>query len=199
MIDQVLDSFSADTSTSRTAEPPLYEDAISARDEVQDLGAVERKFHTLHQLQIKAVHGHFNGLYIQQSFPFRQLFDDVRRFVFPSVKSYVKEIIGPYLRPTKLVPIYSAIVCVHWELREFLSKEFEATDDISEMTALTGNLTQAQALTCGDYMRQTWPQSGLQTLEAVKHVVKNEKSCKSTALISFSNNLLFRSVIYFQN
>jgi hypothetical protein len=179
VIDRVFKALPANTSTSRTVTLPSYEDAISARDEVQDLGEVERKFQTLDQLQIKAVHDLFNGLAIQQSTPFRQLSEDLRRFVFPSTKSYVREIIGPCLRHTKLVPIYSIVVRVHWELRKFLSQELDAADDISDMITLTGTLTQAQALTCRAYMRQTWPQSGLQTLEAVKHVLENEKSCKS--------------------
>lgn len=178
-MDRVLMALPADTSTSRTATLPSYEDVISVRDEVQDLGEVKRNFQTLNQLQIKAIHDLFNGPAVKQSTPFRQLSDDLRRFVFPSTKSYVKEIIGPYLRHTKLVPIYSIVVRVHWELRKFLIQEPEVANDISDMITLTGTLTQAQALTCGAYMRQTWPQSGLQTLEAVKHVLNNEKSCKS--------------------
>lgn len=77
------------------------------------------------------------------------------------------------------------MVRVHWELREFLSKELEAAHDILEMTALTGSLTQAQALTCGDYARQTWPQPGPQIPEAAKHVVKTRRAASplSCALV----------------
>lgn len=164
---------------------PSYEEVITARDEVQDLGEVERKFETLDQPQIKVVRKCWDGSAVQKSAAFQQLSEDLRRFVFPTTKSYIKHIVGHYMEYTNLVPIYSVVLRVHWDLRDFVSQELDTTDQISDMITLTGTLSQAQALTCEAYMRQTWPQSGSQMLEAVKHVLINEKSCKylSTLII----------------
>ncbi|KAF9890017.1 hypothetical protein FE257_006697 [Aspergillus nanangensis] len=177
VIDQLFLALPKNSTPARTmALPPSYEEAISARDEVQDLGGMERKFHILSQLQVMAVYNGFDSSQVQQSKPFQQLCNDVRRFVFPSFNSYVHHQVGPHLRPAKLFPICSVEVCVYWELPDFLRTELDPADDISQMITLTGTLTRAQAITCGDYMRQTWPQSGPHTLEAVIYALKNETS-----------------------
>ena len=42
---------------------------------------------------------------------------------FPSTNSYIREIVLPVLRATKLAaPIYTADLHVHWELEEYLEK-----------------------------------------------------------------------------
>ncbi|KAH7380806.1 hypothetical protein BKA64DRAFT_221062 [Cadophora sp. MPI-SDFR-AT-0126] len=181
VIDYVFKALPADRTDRKdtidsTPTLPTYDDAIFARDEVEDLGEVERTFEALDKLQIKVTRDLFSSLAIQQSTPFQQLSEDLRRFIFPSTKSYIREIIGHSLPHTNLIPIHSMLVRVDCELRKFLSQELDTTADMSEMMTLTGTLIQAQALPCRAYMDQTWPQSGLQILEVVKYALENDKS-----------------------
>lgn len=165
-------------STAESSLPLSYDESILARDEIQDLGEVKRKFQQLELSHIKIVHELFDATTIQSSPSFKQLGEELRRFVFPSNRSYIQEMIAPFLPATRRVPIYSIIVRIHWDLPKFLLQELSATDDTAEMVTLTGTLPRAQALTCGDYMHQTWPSSGSQTLEATKYALKHGTSCK---------------------
>ena len=100
---------------------------------------------------------------------------------FPSTNSYIREIVLPVLPATKLAaPIYTVDLHVHWELEEYLKNNFNAKDNAKEkldyIVTLTGNVTCAQALPCGQYMQQTWPRTGATTLAAIKYALLQGES-----------------------
>lgn len=180
LVDQILCDLPPNTVAQANAVLPSYEDAMSARDEIEDLGARAKEngtFRALDDIQLSEVLQRFDNATVQQSIPFGQLREDLRRFTFPSMKTYIRELLQPSLPPTNLTPIYSVSVQVEWELRNFLVDQIGATDNMEDMLTLTGDFKRSQALPCGAYMSQTWPETGVQTLAAVNHVLKMGSSC----------------------
>ena len=157
---------------------PSYEDVLDARDEVQDLGETQRKFQDLDEMQLSNALLQSTKFQAQGLADLADLIQDLRRFVFPSTKSYIREVLLPLLPTTFLSPIFSVTLRVDWELRKFLAAEFDPDNDISSVLTITGGMPRAQALSCGDYMRQTWPQSGSHTLLALKYALQAGTSCK---------------------
>lgn len=174
-----------------TILPPSYEDALAARDEVQDLGETQRKFQDLDEMQLSNAASQSTKIQSQGLAALIDLRQDLRRFVFPSTKSYIREVLLPFLPTTILTPIFSVAVRVNWELQTFLAEEFDPEDDISSMLTITGGISRAQALSCGDYMHQTWPQSGSNTLSAIKYALQAGTSCKcSTSAVNSAEERL---------
>lgn len=161
---------------------PSCEDVISARDEIQDLVETQRKFRTPDPVGVQTILSQLEDAALQQSLSFTEMKEDLRRFVFPSMKSYIREIILPLLPATNRVPIYSVAVRVHWELEEFLHKEVDAKvdiyNDMYNIITLTGEVAYAQALPCGEYMQQSWPRTGAATLDAIKYALLRGPSCE---------------------
>ena len=174
----MLSRLSPSTKSTIETELPSYEDAMSANDEVQDLGETQRKFRTLDSMELRTALSQFDDTILKRSLPFTELKEELRRFVFPNMKSYIREVIEPSLRVTKLISIYSVAIRVHWELEDYIARKFNAEDDVENIVTLTSDYARAQALPCGEYMRQSWPQTGAATLAAVKHVLLEGHSCE---------------------
>lgn len=171
----------ADINQTSTDLLPTYEDVLAARDEVQDLGETQRKFQELDEVHLSEVFLQSTEIQSQGLAALADLRHDLRRFVFPSIKSYIREVLLPFLPSTILSPIFSVAVRVNWDLQNFLAEEFDPEDDISSVLTITGGTSRAQALPCGEYMRQTWPQSGSNTLLAIKYALQAGSSCKCSS------------------
>lgn len=66
------------------------------------------------------------------------------------------------------------IVChMDWEVLACRKMEAEDLDDISQLVTFTGTSEQAQAATCVDYMRQTWPKTGNIMMHALQQAIVN--------------------------
>ncbi|KAF7555660.1 hypothetical protein G7Z17_g1968 [Cylindrodendrum hubeiense] len=59
---------------------------------------------------------------------------------------------------------------------EYQEHEGESGEAIGMALTLTGSAKNAQALSCGQYLTQTWPSTGKQILQLVKDVVRNGSS-----------------------
>ena len=168
---------------------PTYEDVLAARDEVQDLGETQRKFQEPDEVHLSEVFQQSTKIQSQGLAALADLRHDLRRFVFPISKSYIREVLLPFLPSTIFIPIFSVAVRVNWDLQVFLAEEFDPEDDISSILTITGGTSRAQALPCGEYMCQTWPQSGSNTLLALKHALKAGSSCKcSSSAVNVAHN-----------
>ena len=78
---------------------------------------------------------------------------------------------------------------VSWDPETFISKQYthEGGDmpKIEEVIAITGSAIEAQALTCGEYMRQVWPTSRMETLQALQAAIDcpaKRHSCKVSSM-----------------
>ncbi len=74
---------------------------------------------------------------------------------------------------------------VDWDPLEFLKdQEYRngTLQKLGEVIVITGTAIDAQATTCGQYMRQTWPLTGIETLErvqaAISSVYGHEYACR---------------------
>lgn len=87
------------------------------------------------------------------------------------------------------VESHRAVFTVDWNPLAFLEEqdyEEEWSEALAGAITLTGCASFAQALTCAEYMRQTWPCSGLSTLHAFQHIVKRSQDGHTTREYSFS-------------
>ena len=128
-------------------------------------------------MEVKTVLSQFDDTKLKHSLPFTELKEDLRRFVYDNMKSYIREIIQRLLLAPSLAPRYSVGVRIHWELEHYLEQESDAKDDIGNILTLTGEVARAQALPCGEYMQQTWPRTGTATLADVKDALLRGWSC----------------------
>lgn len=78
---------------------------------------------------------------------------------------------------------YQATFRIQWNPHAFIEDESYKEDVehvVETAITLTGSLTDAQALTCGQYLHQTWPTSGKNILQLVKSVVADQLGQKHT-------------------
>jgi hypothetical protein len=71
---------------------------------------------------------------------------------------------------------HEAVFSLAWSPLEFLKdQQYQRGEnqDIGECITVTGAGVDAQATTCAQYMRQTWPITGEETLEAMKIAIAN--------------------------
>lgn len=78
---------------------------------------------------------------------------------------------------------YKVMFEVEWDplifFREQGYKE-EPGEAIERAITLTGSTKDAQALTCAQYLRQTWPIAAEHTMKLIKDVVRSEPGCQLT-------------------
>lgn len=166
---------------------PSYEDVEQEvhrfRNEIQDLGETQRKFRNLDVVQLREAALQISSLHSQGLAVRAELIQDLRGFVFPSTRSYIREVLLPSLPATICMPIHSVAVRVSWEIQSFLAVEYSPENDIASMLTITGGISSAQALSCGEYMHQTWAKTGSNTLLAIKRALKTGSSCKCHILV----------------
>ena len=185
-VGRILSKLPRETQATDGTSLPSQEDVVGPVDTIRDLGETLRKFQTPDPVQVKTVLSQFADTKLRQSLSFSEMKEDLRMSMFPSMKSYIREIIQPLLPPTNRFLIYSVTVWVYWELETYLKQGFDADVDIGDIVTLTGEVTRAQALPCGEYMQQTWPRTGADTLTAVRYALKrgNSRKCPQTFLSS---------------
>lgn len=99
-----------------------------------------------------------------------------------SMKAIRRKIIGSLPLPYKIsrkkpAPTYKMIFEMEWDPLAFLKEQEyrEEPGEAMEMAiTLTGSARDAQALTCAQYLRQTWPSSAEQVIRIFKDVVRSE-------------------------
>jgi hypothetical protein len=72
---------------------------------------------------------------------------------------------------------------VEWDPVAFVKEqryEEEPGDAIGRAITITGSAVDAQATTCAEYLRQTWPVVGKHTLQLVKNVVRGRPGYRHT-------------------
>lgn len=83
---------------------------------------------------------------------------------------------------------------IEWDPKVFIryQKYSERPEDaIEKAITVTGSITDAQALTCRQYLCQTWPSTGLDILQLVKDIVRSEDDFQRSCKPSLKLNTLF--------
>ena len=70
---------------------------------------------------------------------------------------------------------YTADFLVDWDPLAFLTEQYGDTTAnlIGQCITLTGSAIDAQALTCGEYCHQVWPETGLETLRCLQAAISH--------------------------
>ncbi|PLB44410.1 hypothetical protein P170DRAFT_440709 [Aspergillus steynii IBT 23096] len=79
--------------------------------------------------------------------------------------------------------LYDADFVLDWNPRSFLRVQEYAGDPVNivdHVITLTGSLDNAQALTCVQYMRQTWPESSDCVISLLHKLLEARESCSSS-------------------
>jgi hypothetical protein len=99
-----------------------------------------------------------------------------------SFSAQIMENLPVSLISRKRVQIYKATYIAEWDIWSFLREQ--SYDEPPELAiegaiVLTGSVGSAQALTCGEYLRQTWPTNGDHIMRLLKKVVESShaQSC----------------------
>ena len=83
--------------------------------------------------------------------------------------------------------IYTAKFEINWRLLDFLrEQQYENGEDqdISTIITLNGSAINAQAATCAQYMQQTWPVTGSETLRALQTTLAKKSTHTCNNIIS---------------
>jgi hypothetical protein len=109
--------------------------------------------------------------------------DSIRRKIINSLPSSHK------VSKKKSADAYQMTFEIEWEPLAFVKEQeyTEGPDEAVEIAiTLTGSVRDAQALTCAQYLCQTWPLAGEHTIKLVKDVVRSgpghRHTCKSPGL-----------------
>jgi hypothetical protein len=133
--------------------------------------------------------------YIISSDAFQGLLHNLRQYVFPTVKQFIKANIETgVLSTTEILHIACR---VQWHIQEFCKQELDEDTDIASVLTISGRVNNAVAMPCGAYMQQTWPSTGRDMLNAIKHALKT-KSCskESKAVTGFTRLTYCRRSVF---
>jgi hypothetical protein len=119
----------------------------------------------------------------------------------PNCMNAIRRNILNYLPPSNKVSrkksseTYKVTFEVEWDPLEFVKEQLyeEEPDEAIEIAiTLTGSINDAQALTCTQYLHQTWPSSGYHIMKLVKDVVRAGLGIRNTCkLPTFQGDPIF--------
>lgn len=99
----------------------------------------------------------------------------------------------------KPVPSYIMTYTLDWDLVSFLEDQEYSKDNAEALPlviTLTGSREAAQALTCSQYLHQTWPSSAGKMLQLLQDLLRTTLGEKATGKLSYQRrHLSFRLLI----
>jgi hypothetical protein len=114
--------------------------------------------------------------FLTSSAAFRLLREDMRIFTFPSIPELIRSSIEENVAAD--VGIITITCTASWEVFACCKTELEKPEDLDSVVTITGSQSYAQATSCGDYMRQTWPRTGGEMLNAMIQFLKTRQYSK---------------------
>lgn len=84
------------------------------------------------------------------------------------------------------------IFVIDWDPLAFVDEQAykeEPNEAVAEAITLTGSAKNAQALTCSQYLCQTWPLAGVHTIRLVKDVVRSGPGRRHTCMFASLHGL----------
>lgn len=111
--------------------------------------------------------------------PEPNLIGEIRNAILDALPS------SPKISRRKPAETFNVSFMVDWDPIAFIREEeyTERPEDAIERTiTLTGSAASAQALTCGEYLRQTWPSTGGQILDLAKSLVSGKSRASGNYL-----------------
>ncbi len=104
--------------------------------------------------------------------------------ILDAVKRQVDSTFSSMITPKSRQPqIFQAKFDIDWDLLSFLeNQEYDTTLEfaVEHAITITGSKNNAQALSCMDYMCQTWPSSGREVVRVVQKALVSPNLCCSS-------------------
>ncbi|KAF4626150.1 hypothetical protein G7Y89_g12011 [Cudoniella acicularis] len=109
--------------------------------------------------------------FVLRSDSMRLLKDSLRRFIYPDPAQFALSKTWPFKKPkTSSCPFHYE---VNWDTRKYLSLSFPASQKLGTVLTLTGNVIDAQAASCQDYISATWKGIGPPFLQCLEILLQN--------------------------
>ncbi|KAF4185071.1 hypothetical protein CNMCM7927_007096 [Aspergillus lentulus] len=86
--------------------------------------------------------------------------------------------VSPHINRQKPAEIFNVSFKIRWDPLKFLiDEQYEDSPEkaIERVITLTGSAMSAQAMTCGEYLRQVWPSTGPSVMNLMKALVSEER------------------------
>ncbi|KAF5546074.1 pfs domain-containing protein [Fusarium phyllophilum] len=100
-----------------------------------------------------------------------------------------------YISKRRASKRYKVMFSANWSPAAYLREQFEEPYDLGrllgETITLTGSITDAQALPCAEYLKQTWPNSGLILLDLLRFSLVSGKPVSDRLAWSCSTLFVF--------
>ncbi|PMD21193.1 hypothetical protein NA56DRAFT_134384 [Hyaloscypha hepaticicola] len=105
-------------------------------------------------------------LLLSKSTALRLLEENIRLFVYPKPISKALFRLWPINHPRD--SLLAIEYDLQWEAPDFLSNCFAEGQELSKVLTLTGEAINAHAMSCQDYLEQTWPVIGRALLDGLQ-------------------------------
>ncbi|KAL7658266.1 hypothetical protein ACMYSQ_004399 [Aspergillus niger] len=116
------------------------------------------------------------------------LLGKIRKFILGSLP------VSPCINEQKPAEVFDISFRIRWDPLKFMIDEHYEDDPeeaIEYVITLTGSAMSAQAMTCGEYLRQVWPSTGPSVIKLMKALVSEER--KGSDVLADGTQLAFSS------
>jgi hypothetical protein len=104
------------------------------------------------------------------------------------ITSKLEDLFGRYSASKGRRTRYEVYYHINWNLLGFLRKQkYDKDQDsmVESAIAITGSALNAQALTCLEYMKMTWPTTGPEVLRSLQKAVSSTSVRAATCTLRF--------------
>lgn len=95
--------------------------------------------------------------------------------------------------------VCQASFLMSWNIHAFIEEQYPKERDVhlGSIVTITGSGIDAQAMTCSAYMRQVWPTTGLETLQALQEAISNDPGERHECRVLFLIELFLKLKLTF--
>lgn len=163
---EILNRYIADTTNSPIeADDNIDDDDIGEDDVDEDDAEVEEGDESAID-NVEAVKN-----FMRSTKPFQRLREDICLFAFPDTRQLIRTAVDSL----DLFHLDSDVMTINcharWEVLACCEAEVEDLHNIAQTVTFTGNSKQAQAASCAEYLRQTWPKTGDDMMRAFRQAI----------------------------
>jgi hypothetical protein len=159
------------------SEKRLQNKHLPQADQEEEEEEEEKEDDDLHEYKEAGEEDPNLELFLSNSAALRLLEENIRLFVHPDPigKALFKLWPVNHPRDSPLAIEYD----LQWEAPNFLRNCFAEGQELSKVLTLTGEAINAQAMSCSDYLEQTWPVIGRVLLEGLQEALYRGKASKT--------------------
>jgi hypothetical protein len=174
---EILNRYIADTTNSPIEADDNIDDDDVGEDDVDEDDAEAEEGDESAIDNVEAVKN-----FMRSTKPFQRLREDICLFAFPDTRQLIRTAVDSL----DLFHLDSDVMTINcharWEVLACCETEVEDLHNIAQTVTFTGNSKYAQAASCDEYLRQTWPKTGDNMMRAFRQAVTKGICGKSGVL-----------------